>query len=370
MYFHIILTERCNSECRYCYKKSMEEFDEELNKKFRFDYSVPVESKVKISELKKFLQKDKNPTIIFYGGEPLTNLKKLKEIMENIDAKFCMQTNGKLLDKLPSKYMNRFSKILLSVDGDRERTDFNRGGGTYNKIMKNISLIRKNGFRGEIVARMTISFTDKFTNLTKQVKHLLSVGFDSVHWQLDAGFYKSDFNEKIFSEFVDKYNKEILELIKYWVNEMKKGRVLKIYPFLGILESLYYNKKTKLRCGSGHSNYTITTNGKITCCPIMNSITDFYVGDLNSNPQKLKQISVTEPCTSCGYLDLCGGRCLYSNRAKLWPKRGEELICKTIKHLIDELKTKIPTIKSLIQKGIVSERNFEYEKYFGPEIIP
>ena len=103
----------------------------------------------------------------------------------------------------------------------------------------------------------------------------------------------------------------------------------------------------------------------------MNSITNFYVGDLkSSNPNNLKKIYVSEPCSSCDYLDLCGGRCLYSNRAKLWPKSGEELICKTVKHLIDELKRQMPTIKELIDKEIISKDDLKYEKYFGPEIIP
>ena len=44
---------------------------------------------------------------------------------------------------------------------------------------------------------------------------------------------------------------------------MKVGKVLKIYPFLGIFDSLYYKTKTKLRCGSGYANYTINTNGNI-----------------------------------------------------------------------------------------------------------
>ncbi|MBU3912936.1 MAG: radical SAM protein [Nanoarchaeota archaeon] len=29
MHFHIILTEKCNSQCKYCYEKSMKEFDYE-----------------------------------------------------------------------------------------------------------------------------------------------------------------------------------------------------------------------------------------------------------------------------------------------------------------------------------------------------
>ena len=67
---------------------------------------------------------------------------------------------------------------------------------------------------------------------------------------------------------------------------------------------------------------------------------------------------------------MCGGRCLYWNKANLWPDEGDDLICQTTKHLIGELKRKIPKIKELINDGIIKENYFDYEKYFGPEIIP
>lgn len=372
MYFHIILTEECNSQCRYCYGKSEKEFGEKLNNKFEFDFSSPCKLDINLNDLKDFISKDESPKIIFYGGEPLLNKEKIIEIMDMIPTvKYYIQTNGKLLNQLPKDYVNKFSKILISIDGNKKRTDFNRGNGTYDNVIKNLNLLRKNGFNKEIVARMTISFSDGFNDLTKQVKHLFKKRFDSVHWQLDMGFYESDYNSKDVENFTKKYNKEISKLLKFFINNIRKGKVLKIYPFLGIFESIYYNKPTKLRCGSGYVNYTITTDGKITCCPIMNCIKDFYVGDIkNSNPLDLKEIPIIEPCTSCDYFNLCGGRCLYSNRAKLWPKQGEEQICKTIKHLIDEIKKNVPKIKNLIENGIVKEEDFTYEKYFGPEIIP
>jgi len=371
MYFHIILSETCDSRCRYCYGKSMKEFDNGLGEKFEFDFSAPVFSKVKIDDLKKFLKKDNDPRIIFYGGEPLMNIKKIKEIMDNIDAKFYIQTNGKLLNKLEKEYINRFQKMLISIDGDGERTDFNRGQGTYEIVKRNINLIKHNGYSGELIARMTISFSDGFTDLLKQIKHLFSIGFDSIHWQLDMGFYKFDFDGKSVSNFISEYNKEVSKIINYWVENMKKGNVLKIYPFLGIMDSLLKNEKTLLRCGSGYANYTITTNGKLTVCPIMNNIVDFYVGDIkNSNPGELKKIFISNKCSSCEYSNLCGGRCLYSNYAKLWPEKGQDLICLSIKHLIEELKSKLDEIRNLIKEGIIDKNKFEYEKYFGPEIIP
>lgn len=372
MYFHIILTEKCNSQCRYCYEKSLNEFDNKLNKKFKFDYSAPSDSNINMKDLKKFILKDKHPKIIFYGGEPLVNRNKLMQIMDFLprNIEYFMQTNAKLLHQLPEKYINRFKRILISIDGNKERTDYNRGKGTYDLIVKNIKLIRKNNFKGEIVARMTIS--QEFPDLYEQVKNLIKTNlFDSMHWQLDAGFYKNDFNKSKFSEFVKKYNNSVSKLIKYWIQQMQKGRVLRLYPFLGIFNDILHNQKTKLRCGSGYANYTITTKGDLTCCPIMNSIKNFYVGNINnSNPDNLKKIYVSKPCDSCGYIDLCGGRCLYSNYAKLWPKQGEKLICNTIKHLIDELKKSAPKIKLLIKNKIISKENFKYEKYFGPEIIP
>jgi len=362
MHYHIILTERCTSRCKYCYEKSMNEFDSGLEKKWEFDNDVPFDSEVKISDLKKFLKKE--DVLIFYGGEPLIKIDKIKEIIDNIKCRFCLQTNGKLLDQIPKKYLQKIDKILVSIDGTKERTDENKGPGTYEKIISNVEKIRK-FFKGEIVARMVVTKSDIF----EQVKHLIDTDvFDSFHFQIDAGFYKNDFNYEKFSSFVKEYKISLTKLINYWVNEIREGKVNKIYSFLGIFDSLREGKPTKLRCGSGYANFTITTNGKLSACPIMNSVKNFYCGDIYDGIKK--EIYPIEPCTSCDYLDLCGGRCLYSNYAKLWPKEGEELICETIIHLIEEMKRVFPEIIKEINEKKVDADFFNYEKYFGPEIIP
>jgi uncharacterized protein len=374
MYWHLILTEKCNSNCRYCYEKSMEEFENGLQNKWDFELDVPCDSQVDVSKLKNFLDKDPDAVVIFYGGEPLLQIEKMKKIMDSVGehVRFCMQTNGKLLNKLEEKYLKKFSKILVSIDGDKKRTDYNRGEGTYDLILENIKEIKSKGFEGEVVARMTIS--QEHSDLYEQVRHLVDLIdlrlFDSIHFQLDVGFYKNDFDSVKFKKFVKEYNSSLTKLVDYWLALMRSGRVVKIYPFLGIFESLYYNKKTKLRCGSGYINYTITTDGKITACPIMNNVKNFYCGSIDSELNELKKFDVISPCTECEYLDLCGGRCLYSNHAKLWPVEGEKMICMTIKHLIEEVRRVMPEIKNLIDDEMISEEDFFYEKYFGPEIIP
>jgi putative peptide-modifying radical SAM enzyme len=368
MHYHILLTETCNSQCRYCYEKSLKEFDNGLAGKFKFDFNSPERFSPCVEKLKSFIDKDKDAVIVFYGGEPLLEIKKIKEIIDNINVPFRMQTNGKLLNELPIEYAKKIGKMLVSIDGTRERTDFNKGNGTYNIMTENVKNLRKKGYEGEIVARMTIS---DFPDVYEQVLHLLETGlFDSIHWQLDAGFFKFDFNKKKFEKFAEEYNKSISELIEYWVNAMKGGCVIKLYPFIGIMDSLLKHEKTGLRCGAGHSGYAITTSGKIVACPIMNNIEDFQAGSLDSDPRNLKKFDVSGACLKCEVKDKCGGRCLYANKAELWPERGQELVCRTVKHLIAELERIKPDVDKLISEGKIKTSDFNYEKFFGPEIIP
>jgi uncharacterized protein len=367
MHYHIILTDLCNKECRYCYKKSVEDLEGQYNTKFTFDFSAPSQSEVNVSTLKAFLERDVNPVLIFYGGEPLQEIEKMKEIIDTIDVPYRMQTNALLLDKLPRKYLSKIGKILVSLDGDRKRTNYNRGKGTYEKVMKNISSIKK-WYNGEIIARMTVA--QDCPDICEQVLSLVKDGFTSVHWQLDAGFYCFDFDEKRFTHFVNLYNMGISKLINYWLNELKKGNILRLYPFVGIVDSHLGNEKTELRCGAGHQGYAIMTNGKIVACPIMNYIEDFVAGTLDMHPDNLKKFAVSGRCLSCRIKHICGGRCLYWNKANVWPEEGDVLICKTVEHLTRELSNKTPEIQGLIKKGLLQRKDFDYEKYFGPEIIP
>jgi putative peptide-modifying radical SAM enzyme len=368
MHYHIILTEECNSHCRYCCEKSFGEFDNGLEKKFKFDFSCACDREINLKKLKDFISEDREAVIIFYGGEPLLKIALIEKIMDAINVPYRIQTNGKLLNQLPPSYLNRIGKILVSLDGGEKRTDFNRGKDTFKTVVKNIEHIKKNGYTGEIIARMTIG--QEFPDIYRQVRFLYKKGFRSIHWQIDAGFYKFDFDQKKIEKFFKEYNQNVAELLEFWIGELEAGNLLKFYPFLGIAESLIKGEKVKMRCGAGHSGYTITPDGKIVACPIMNCIEDFKAGDLSVSPDSLKKFDCSEECSGCGYYSICGGRCLYWRKASLWPKKGNEMICSSIKFLIDKLKAFLPRIQKAIETDKVHLEEFNYEKYFGPEIIP
>jgi putative peptide-modifying radical SAM enzyme len=294
--------------------------------------------------------------------------------MDNVDAKhYLIQTNGLHLDEIEHRYLNRMHTILVSVDGDRQLTNHYRGDGVYEEVMKNLNLIRKNGYNGEIIARMTVS---EDTDIYKQILWLLNnpnFSFKSIHWQIDAGFWKNDIINRPFAKWIkEEYNPAIKKLVYLWLDFIEnKNIVLKLYPFLGIMYSLLKNETSLLRCGSGWINYSIQTDGHIIPCPIMNGIRDFYLGHINDDhPFTLKKVYVENPCTSCGILYECGGRCLYANLTKRWSKQDYTLVCDSVSNLIESLKSVLPKIKKLIKEGKINVSDFKYMKYNCCEIIP
>ena len=371
MFFHLIMTGECNLHCTYCYGEAIKDADSDFD--CDIDYNLPKAINYNIEDLKNFCLQDSECVLTFYGGEPLLCTDQIREVMNKVPARhFMIQTNGLLLNRLESEYVNRFHTILVSVDGDENLTDNYRGKGTFKKVITNLKRIKNNGFQGELIARMTVS---EQTDICKQVTWLMNnteFAFNSVHWQLNAGFWK-DYHRRNFKTWLQKnYNLGVRKLCNHWVTQMEEeGIVPRLYPFLGIANSLLSGEKTLLRCGSGWTNYTIQTDGNIIPCPSMWGIKKHYIGNiLDSNPTKLKQICVSEPCSSCGILGICGGRCLYANLTRRWNQNQYRLVCNSVRNLVDSVTEIMPRINKLLKSGKLSKEDFSFLKYNGCEIIP
>lgn len=339
------------------------------------DYSLPREMSYNVNVLNRFCRQDADSALTFYGGEPLLCADLIRQVMDNVTAKlFMIQTNGLLLDRLEPGYVNRFHTILVSIDGDENLTDFYRGEGTFRKVVDNLKLIKHNGFEGELIARMTVM---ENTDIYKQVRWLLEndvFPFSSIHWQLNAGFWKNDYARRHFKKWSEEsYSPGIRKLAEFWVNHMEeKGVVLRLYPLLGIAQSILSGEKESfLRCGGGRANYAIQTDGHIVPCPTMWGMKDYYLGHISTaNPLRLNKVFVGEPCTSCNIFRSCGGRCLYANVMKRWGPEEYSLVCKTVNNLIEAVSDQLPRIQKLIDHGKIKSKDFEYTKYNGCEIIP
>lgn len=376
MYFHLILTDDCNLCCSYCRARVFEnpqESSEKRTQQIEIDPHIPPELNINPELLYAFLQKDPTPTLTFYGGEPLLRADLITRIVREAPVqRFMLQTNGILLDQVLPEIINRFSTILVSLDGREDLTDANRGAGTYLKVMENIKKIRHEGFNQELIARMTVTERTDIADAVRWLSCNPDYSFSSIHWQLDANF-SGDFSHRRFAEWVKmSYNPGILSLVKEWVDHMEsKGEVLRWYPFLDPMEDLLRGRQSRLRCGSGYANYSIMTDGHIAPCPVMIGMSQFYVGHVrDADPKHLPLITVSGECTDCTIFGFCGGRCLYSNITKPWGETGRHMVCSTVKHLHKSLTDALPRVKDLLTREIIHPEDFSHEKFNGCEIIP
>jgi len=376
LYFHLILTDDCNLCCRYCRARAFDDLEESKDKaepQIEIDPHLPPELNVSLDLLYGFLEKDPAPTLTFYGGEPLLRADLIDRIVREAPVQqFMIQTNGLLLDRLFPEIINRFSTILVSLDGREGLTDANRGAGTYRKVMENIKKIRHDGYNRELIARMTVNESTDIADAVHWLSDNPDYSFSSIHWQLDANF-TNDFSHRQFAEWVRKsYNPGILSLVTDWVDHMEnEGEVLRWYPFLDPVEDLLQGRRTRLRCGSGYANYSIMTDGYIAPCPVMIGMAEYYVGHVrDADPLDLAVITVNGECTECKIFGFCGGRCLYSNITKPWGEAGRQVICSTVEYLQNCLTEALPKVKDLITDGTIHSSDFSHEKFNGCEIIP
>ncbi|HZK30257.1 MAG TPA: TIGR04084 family radical SAM/SPASM domain-containing protein [Methanoregula sp.] len=375
MYFHLILTDDCNLCCSYCRARVFENPDEreDTEPQIHIDPHLPPELNVNLDLLYGFLSRDPSPSLTFYGGEPLLRTDLIERIMREAPAqRFMIQTNGLLLDKINPKIVNRFSTILVSIDGREELNDANRGKGTYRKVIENIKKICRNGYKHEMIARMTVTESTDIVGAVHWLSDNPDYSFSSIHWQLDANF-SHDFSHRSFTRWVnDSYNPGIFRLVKDWVDHMENtGEVLYWYPFLDPMEDLLLKRESGLRCGSGYANYSIMTDGNIAPCPVMLGMSEYYVGHVrDADPQNLKIMRVNGECAHCRILSFCGGRCLYSNITKPWGEPERQVVCSTVENLHRSLTSQLPRVKNLLASKRIDISDFSHEKYNGCEIIP
>ncbi len=360
MNYHLILTRQCNLNCVYCHGG-------ETTDNTEIQYSL--------NDLADFLIKDRTSiTLLLYGGEPTLRIPLMTQIMDRVpNARFMLQTNGLLLNQIPPECARKFHSVLVSIDGSREVTDGYRLEGVYDRVVDNVRRLRSVGFKGDIVARMVVS---QQSDIYLDVRHLLDLEdprFDHVHWQLNV-VWDAEGNWTDFDSWVEEsYKPGITLLVNEWVEKMEDGIIEGIVPFLPVMYSLLTGKSSRLRCGSGLDTFAIHVDGSIGICPISPDWEFSIVGDIRATaPSTLRDVmQVEEPCPSCEEFGICGGRCLFANRQRLWGDEGFYKVCDTVKHLISTLRGQMPRVAKLIEDGQISLDTFDYPEFNnGCEIIP
>lgn len=349
MLYIITTTGKCNLKCKYCGGS----FSEGL---------VPYSIKYEIKDLVSKINSDKDATVVYYGGEPLLNWKFIREMNEKLNVKrIGIQTNGTLVENFDTEFWEPFSFALLSIDGDENITDRNRGKGVYRKVIGAAEYLKS--LNKELIARMAITGDSSIYN---DVMHLINLSmFDKIHWQLDV-VWDDPWDVVKFAN--ESYLDGVERLMSIFMENARKGKILKIVPFVGILSAFYFKRFDHFPCGAGKYSITVNTDGRVLACPIAVSEDWNYLGKLGSD---LRSINVEEDCRSCSYFGYCGGRCLFSYKERYWGEKGFNDICYITKRTINIVLSKTSELNDLINDGILSKELLYYDPTEdSTEVIP
>jgi uncharacterized protein len=150
------VTDACNLNCKYCgYGDFYEGYDTRESKYISVDKAITVLEYMEKKWSSKYSTSYKKETYIsFYGGEPLLNMKFIKEIVAWISNKnishchfvFTMTTNAILLKKHIDYLKEHDFRILVSLDGDRYNNSYRvdkHGENSFDRIISNLAGVKE-----------------------------------------------------------------------------------------------------------------------------------------------------------------------------------------------------------------------------------
>lgn len=340
---YLIVTDRCNLNCKYCFVKNSKDrdyIDSDMTftiAKKAIDLYAEVVSKREAFER----------TIVFYGGEPLLNFNLIEASLNYIelckkngkipfDTKLSLITNGICLSESIVTVLKKYNVTVgISIDGGVEETDFNRGNGTALCAREAIMLLKEKGVSfGASVTIANQSYSDSYA----LINDIISLEIPSLGFNILFGGEK----QGITDDYIE-FASETLILA------FKRFRELGIYEdrVFRKVKAFVEGKPILYDCGAeGGNQITIAPDGRIGICHAMLGSGKYFNVSLKNNDFSIKSDDFCEwrlrspfymeECQKCRAIGICGGGCAYSamiSSGSIWEL--DSRYCVIIKKIFD-----------------------------------
>lgn len=219
-----LVTDYCNLKCRHCCYSAF--YIDEKNSNELQNIKIDINLLSKIIEL--------NPRqITLTGGEPLLakNLgKAMNYLKDNYNGFLALSTNGTLIrEDNVSELVSVFDAFDLSIDGiTKEKADYIRGVGTFEKVLKSVELLKKNNAK-------SISLSIALDNDTYADEPIFNKMCDNLGVTPIVRLMNKIGRAKV--------NQEGSEKIIHFMNDVDYGKILYRYRCPGGVSELSVNSK-------------------------------------------------------------------------------------------------------------------------------
>lgn len=297
---------KCNLACPYCYVSA--EKNGKLMTEGVFDEVIAkVLETVKIKDIKVLRLK-------FAGGEPLLTFhmwsKRIDELRSNLEktnARLQLQiiTNGTIMsDSILKFIIENNVGIGLSLDGfedyQNETRSFHNGMGSFNKILKNISILKENGIDPYIT---TVISKQNLEGIEQLTSFLIN---ENLRFRFSIEKYDFPDINILISKLKSTYS-----LIDSKINNYQEFLSHKLCD-------LSFDKPIfDTPCGVGISHASVNHNGNLHTCQTEHFKNN--IGNINDNhdfidliqnqPRANSLAKISESCKECNYRHICAGGC-------------------------------------------------------------
>lgn len=318
----------CNLSCTYCYKEDLET----PARGQRMDFSVASRS----VELLLEQAKDRDTvSIVFFGGEPLTNTPLIRQVVEYAERRadesckhveFSLTTNATLLtpELIDFFSAHRFG-ISISMDGPKLIHDRNRrsvgGKGTYDVVSRKARLLLERYRAKPIGARVTLTAgTTEVEDIHAHLRGELGfheVGYAPVTSSNNAAYALS---EHELSEVHAGFERLGRQYLDYAVRGENNG----FSNLHQLMTDLHEGRRKSLPCGAGVGLLAVDRQGGLNLChrftgselPVFGNVESGIDGERLSEFLGRAADRTGTHCASCRIRNLCAGGCYHEAYAR------------------------------------------------------
>jgi uncharacterized protein len=319
----LYLTTACPLQCPYCYvisKESKSMSEEVLEESIQYILKNAKEEKT-------------YPYFIFFGGEPMLQYPLIEKCVNRVNEywresslvpRFLIITSGTILPKNLSLLKRKEVGMQISLDGPKEIHNRTRiyanGRGTFDDIVKNIGLIKRNGIALSIRSTITnesMDWLEPFVDWCFSLNlPLLATPVAEVECQspTDATLSYSPFQMEKFIKIESALLKKICE--NYFLKEPFLSPFLYLPPIISL--TMLFRGPRQYHCSVGRGKIAIMPNGDVYPCQRFAGINAMKIGnikefDLFASPVyetfSKRSVENIPLCSNCEWKHICAGGC-------------------------------------------------------------
>lgn len=342
------VTSGCNLSCTYCYKADLTS----LKNSGQMTFEIAKDAIDMFYKESPYL---KEYSITFFGGEPLSNLPLIKQIIayandffesKGLKIGYSMTSNATLLTDEVIRYLHE-SKVdlTISIDGPESLHNktrvYENGKGSYEKVAKNVAKLLDIYKNRTVGARVT---------LTRGVTDVKTI-WNHLRYDLkfkEAGFAPATSGDNDFFNLSDSDLKKVFagfkELGEDYINEAIKGNFNGFSNLHRTVIDIHEGRKKKLPCGAGVGLLSVSYKGDIDLCHRFTGSDYPSFGNIEKGLDKKALGSFLEKranekdtsCQTCRIRNLCAGGCYHESYIKYGtPEKSVLHYCDDMRNWID-----------------------------------